>query len=146
MDQSRVWARLLGERFTRSEAAGQPTPLRRAIAHDLEVLLNTRTAIPAQELAGFPHCRDSIVNFGLADFAHLCLASSMDREEICNRLASAIARHEPRLHGVQVRLSDAPDNIDRLSLVIHGRLHGSAQDSMRFDITLQPSSLRYTIR
>lgn len=146
MDQLRVWARLLGARFTRSDATAQPALLRRSIAHDLDVLLNTRTAIPAHELADFPYCRDSVANFGLADFAHFCLASSMDREEICNRLATAIARHEPRLHGVQVQLANGAASINQLNFVIHGRLHTSAQDSIRFDITLQPSSLRYTIR
>lgn len=146
MDQPGVWARLLGERCSKSETISRPALLRRCIAHDLEVLLNTRTAIPAQELADFPYCRDSIANFGLADFAHLCLASSLDREDIGKRLAAAIARHEPRLHGVEVQLCDAPDHINRLRLVIHGRLHGPAQDRMRFDIMLQPSSLRYTIR
>jgi type VI secretion system protein ImpF len=141
MDQISVW-----ERLTRLEATSQPALLRRCIAHDLEVLLNTRTAIPAHTLADFPYCRDSIANFGLADFAHLCLASSMDREEISTRLAAAIARHEPRLRDVQVQLADAPDHINRLCFVIHGRLPASARDSIRFDITLQPSSLRYTIR
>lgn len=141
MDHSSVWARLTG-----IPAGSHAALLQRAIAHDLEVLLNTRTAIPAHELADFPRCRDSIANFGLADFAHLCLASSVEREEICRRLASAIARHEPRLHGVQVQLAPDRDGINRLSFVIHGRLHGAAQDSMRFDLTLQPSNLRYTIR
>lgn len=141
MDHPGVWARI-----TSTQVDNRPALLQRAIAHDLEVLLNTRTAIPAHELADFPRCRDSIANFGLADFAHLCLASSVEREEICRRLASAIARHEPRLHGVQVHLAPDGGSINRLSFVIHGRLHGSAQDGMRFDLTLQPSNLRYTIR
>ena len=74
---STVWDRLIEPI---SPSAGHHTPLplslaqyKRNLARDLEVLLNTRVAILAQELEPYPACRDSIVNFGLADFAQLCL-------------------------------------------------------------------------
>lgn len=120
--------------------------MRRAIARDLEALLNTRTAIPSHELTGLPCCRDSIANFGMADFAQLCSASGADRAALCAQLAAAIARHEPRLHAVRAQLVDTPGTINRLSFVLHGQLRTAAQDSIRFDITLQPSSLHYSIR
>jgi type VI secretion system protein ImpF len=80
---------------------------KRAIARDLEVLLNTRVALSTDELAPYPVCRNSIVNFGLGDFAQLCLTSSEDRKTVCDLLTSAIARHEPRLTQVRARLVEA---------------------------------------
>lgn len=100
---STVWTRLAGQHEAGRLSTAQYT---RMIAHDLEVLLNTRVAIRADELDAYPACKESIVNFGLADFAQLCMSSSEDRKEICDRLAAVITRHEPRLVQVRVRLID----------------------------------------
>lgn len=120
---------------------------KRVLARDLEALLNTRIATLDDALAPFPCCRQSIVNFGLADFAQLCLTSSDDRKEICDRLTAAIARHEPRLEHVRAQLMHQPGVINRLSFVISGRLQAWADDErVRFDVMLEPSSLHYSIR
>ncbi|MFZ3286027.1 MAG: type VI secretion system baseplate subunit TssE, partial [Telluria sp.] len=66
------------------------------VARDLEALLNTRTAISHEALAGYPECSNSILNYGLSDFSHLCLGSSVDRDTICAAVKVAIERHEPR--------------------------------------------------
>lgn len=117
------------------------------IARDLESLLNTRVAIFREELAIYPACRDSIVNFGLADFAQLCLTSSTDRKRICDLLTSAIARHEPRLAQVRARLVEETGMVNRLSFAISGQLRALAEDEhVQFDIMLEPSSRQYTIR
>ena len=148
---SSVWDRLL-EPVHASEGPRRPTRLsqaqyKRAIARDLEVLLNTRVAIRAEDLEPYPACRESIVNFGLADFADLCLTSSEDRKEICDRLTAAIARHEPRLTQVEARLVDEAGAVNRLSFAISGELRALAdEDRVQFDIMLEPSSLHYSIR
>ena len=119
----------------------------RVIARDLESLLNTRIARPADELASFPACRDSIVNFGLIDFAQLCLGTSDDRKAICDGLTAAIARHEPRLRHVQARLVDEAGAINRLSFAISAQLRATGDEGrVRFDVMLEPSSLHYSIR
>ena len=127
----------------------QPTraQFQRAIARDLEALLNTRAAVADEVLAGHPHCRKSIVNFGLADFAQICLTSSDDRKAICERLKAAIERHEPRLDKVRAHLLREPGAVNRLSFVIEGQLRASADDQrLRFDVMLERSSLHYSIR
>lgn len=146
-----VWDRLTG---APDAPAGQQHPdaltlaqYKRAIARDLEVLLNTRSAIPAHELDFYPACRESIANFGLVDFAHLCLTSSDDRKEICDRLVATVMRHEPRLVQVRARLLDGAGTVNRLSFVIAGKLRAlSADRHVQFDLMLEPSSLKYTIR
>lgn len=148
---SSVWDRLIAPIPT--SAAGQkPLQLtlaqyKRAISRDLEALLNTRVAISPEELATYPACRESIVNFGLADFAQLCLTSSTDRKKICDLLTAAIARHEPRLTQVRARLVEEDGMVNRLSFAISGQLRAMANDDrVQFDIMLEPSSLQYAIR
>lgn len=117
------------------------------IARDLEALLNSRTALSPDELAGLPYCKRSILNFGLADFAHLCLTSSDDRKDICDRLQAAIALHEPRLCNVRAQLATESGMVNRLSFVISGQLRSHAEnDPIQFDLMLEPSSQRYSIR
>lgn len=121
--------------------------LKHSIARDLEALLNTRIAIPDGMLAGHPYCVNSIINFGLADFAQRCLTDSVDRKEICDRLQATIARHEPRLSNVRTQLVTEAGAINRLSFVISGQLRDiAAGDRMWFDLMLEPSSLHYSIR
>lgn len=118
-----------------------------AISRDLEALLNTRTLALDEELAAFPKCRNSIVNFGLADFAQLCLSSNEDRKDICSRLKAAIEIHEPRLAGVQVRLARGDSPVNRLDFVISGHLRAIGNgERIEFDATLERSRLHYLVR
>lgn len=146
-----VWDRLI---TPIGPAAGQQGPrelsqaqYKRAIARDLEALLNTRVASTAEELALYPACIDSIVNFGLADFAQLCLTSSDDRKTICDLLTSAIARHEPRLTQVEAKLVEERGMVNRLTFVISGQLRAmAANERVKFDVMLESSNLHYSIR
>lgn len=148
---SSTWDRLIAT-IPATAAQRQPPQLtmaqyKRTIARDLEALLNTRVAISPEELAAYPACRESIVNFGLADFAQLCLTSSTDRKKICDLLTAAIVRHEPRLVQVRARLVEEAGVVNRLSFAISGQLRTLANDDrVQFDIMLEPSSLQYAIR
>lgn len=152
MFNASVWDRLI-------EPGQQGTPqlplahYKRAIARDLEVLLNTRVALTADELKPYPACRDSIVNFGLADFAQLCLTSSDDRKAVCHLLTCAIARHEPRLTHVRARLVEEAGMVNRLSFAISGELraqqyneHDEREARVHFDLMLESSNLHYSVR
>ena len=120
--------------------------LKDAVARDLEELLNTRVALPPGALDAYPECAASIVNYGLIDFAGMCLSSSEDRARICAALKAAIERHEPRLHNVRARLEREAGSINRVGFVISGTLAVmSGGGTVNFDAVLQPSSLRYSI-
>ena len=117
-----------------------------SVARDLEDLLNTRCALPEELLRGYPECARSIVNYGLADFAGLCLSSFDDRARVCAALKAAIERHEPRLRNVQARLEREQGTINRISFAITGTLAGlPLREAVSFDAVLQPSSLHYSI-
>ncbi|KQV85031.1 type VI secretion protein [Massilia sp. Root351] len=137
--------RLMGARSQAAAgaAAGQ---LKEAVARDLEDLLNTRAALPESLLEDYPECAASIINYGLVDFAGMCLSSSDDRARICASLKAAIERHEPRLGQVRTRIELQAGSINRVNFVISGVLAVSpAFEQVNFDAVLQPSTLHYAI-
>ncbi|MGV7210269.1 type VI secretion system baseplate subunit TssE [Oxalobacteraceae bacterium A2-2] len=120
--------------------------LKDAVARDLEDLLNTRAVLPEAMLLPYPECAASIANYGLLDFAGMCLGSADDRARICTSLRLAIERHEPRLRGVEARLQHQPGSINRVSFAISAALHASGgAEAVSFDAVLQPSTLHYSI-
>jgi type VI secretion system protein ImpF len=117
-----------------------------SVARDLEELLNTRCALSQEWMDTYPECMRSIANYGLMDFAGMCLSSSDDRARLCAALKSAIERHEPRLRNVQARLEREAGSINRVNFAIAGTLAGLAHaEPVSFDAVLQPSSLHYSI-
>ena len=121
--------------------------LKERVARDLEVLLNSRSALPQHVLQAYPECAASVLNFGLADFAGLSHSSSEDRQRICASVRQAVERHEPRLCNVQVTLAERNGSVNRIDLVIVGQLraHG-LNEAVSFSAALQPSSLHYSIK
>lgn len=117
-----------------------------SVARDLEGLLNSRSAYSAVDLAQFPNCRQSLMTYGLRDFSSMSLASAYDRAAICQSLEEAIARHEPRLSSVQVRL----DSDGRLGGGLHFTIQAlldlqPAREPVSFDALLQPTTLQYSV-
>ncbi len=141
-----LFDRLLGEHGGAAPARLNLEQLKDAVARDLEDLLNTRAALPEDLLQAYPECSRSILNYGLLDFAGMCLSSSEDRARICASLKAAIERHEPRLRNVQARLEREAGSINRVSFVINATLALPAQtEIVSFDAVLQPSTLHYSI-
>ena len=130
-------------------APGAPVNLEQlkdSVARDLEALLNTRVALPASTLAGYPASRASILRYGVSDFAAFCLSSSADRAAVCASLKDAIEIHEPRLRDVSAALVPEAGSVNRLTFVIHARLAvDSLAEPVNFNAVLQPSSLHYAI-
>ncbi|HEY1150009.1 MAG TPA: type VI secretion system baseplate subunit TssE [Pseudoduganella sp.] len=126
---------------------GETPALKDAIARDLEDLLNTRCALPAHLQRAYPECAASVLNYGLADFAALCVGSSEDRARVCASLRATVERHEPRLRNVQVRLELRQGAVNRVDFAISAVLHApGAREPVSFSALLQPSSLHYSIK
>jgi type VI secretion system protein ImpF len=141
-----LFDRLMGDTLRGRGASMTLDQLKDSVARDLEALLNTRVALPPGLLDGYPHCRSSILNYGLMDFAGLCLSSARDRDAICASLVWAIARHEPRLREVRASLEADRGAVNKLNFVIYGYLHvDGMREPVNFNAVLQPSSLHYSI-
>jgi type VI secretion system protein ImpF len=142
--------RLMGER-THAGANGIVARLsieqiKDSVARDLEALLNTRVAMAPGVLDEYPECRDSIVHYGLIDFAGFCLSNTDDRAAICASLKAAIERHEPRLSNVSAALEMDEGSVNRLNFVINATLDLHPEtEPVNFNAVLQPSSLHYSI-
>jgi type VI secretion system protein ImpF len=120
--------------------------LKDAVARDLEALLNTRSVLQEDDLKLFPECSDSVVSYGLNDFADRSLSSPTDRAYICECLEKTIERHEPRLRNPKASLDMRDEMVNRLNFSITALLVAStSQEPVNFDAVLQPSSLHYSI-
>jgi len=138
-----------GEHTTGNMRAARARALDQALScvtRDLQALLNTRSAICPESLAPYPAVSGSIVNYGLIDFAGMCMSSDSDQQEICNAVRLAIERHEPRLQKVAVGLRPSKGAINRVDFVITARLKGTAlSEPLSFNAVFRPSLQQYSI-
>ena len=118
----------------------------RSVTRDLQALLNTRSALPQALLSPYSAVSNSIVNYGLIDFAGMCMNSDTDQQEICKSVRMAIERHEPRLHKIEVTLRARKGAINRVDFVITAQLKtGSLTEQMSFNAVFRPSLQQYSI-
>ena len=118
-----------------------------SITRDLEALLNTRSALLPDALAGYPEVGASVVNYGLIDFAGMCMTSDTDQKRICTAVRQAIERHEPRLDKVTATLQPRKGAINRVDFVITAQLKNApVADPMHFNAVFRPSLQRYSIQ
>ena len=118
----------------------------RSVTDDLQALLNTRMALPPAALAAYPAVANSTVNYGLSDFAGMCMNSDTDRKEISRAVRLAIERHEPRLHQVAVLLQASQGAINRVDFVITARFkHAPQSGPLSFNAVFCPSLQQYSI-
>jgi type VI secretion system protein ImpF len=118
----------------------------RSVTRDLQALLNTRSALSLASLESYSAVSGSIVNYGLIDFASMCMGSDNDQQEICKAVQLAIIRHEPRLHQVAVTLRPRQGAINRVDFVITARLKGAhLGEPMSFNAVFRPSLQQYSI-
>jgi type VI secretion system protein ImpF len=118
----------------------------RSVTRDLQALLNTRSALSPASLACYKAVSGSIVNYGLTDFAGMCMNSDSDQQKICQAVQLAIQRHEPRLHEVAVTLRSRKGAINRVDFVITARLKsGPLNEPMSFNAVFRPSLQQYSI-
>lgn len=116
---------------------------RQSITRDLMALLNTRANVALQ---GLPAVAASVVNYGLIDFAGMCMTSDTDQQKICTAVRLAIQRHEPRLHKVDVILRPKKGAINRVEFMITAELKsGQSMQPMSFNAVFRPSLQQYSI-
>jgi type VI secretion system protein ImpF len=121
--------------------------LKDAVARDLEMLFNTRAAMPGGVLTAYPEVSKSVLNYGLIDFAGMCLTSDDDRKKICAALRLAVERYEPRLHVVSAALRVDHELVNRVDFVICARLKADVTAKLvQFDAILKPSTQQFSIR
>lgn len=119
---------------------------KRAIASDLEHLLNTRSAASHFLPEIYKQCRTSILGYGLADFSHFSVRNERDRSAVLIAIHRAITSFEPRLKDVEVNYHPARQLEARMAFTISARLSTTqAGETVVFDAFLQPSTRQYQV-
>ncbi len=120
---------------------------KRAVARDLEALLNTRCADLEGQIESYPYASKSMISYGIMDLSSLSFLNPDDRVLLQDKIRIAIDRHEPRLTEIKVTL-DAPRELERMLrfrvdavLKVHPN-----KPPVTFDATLQLSSSAYQVK
>ena len=130
----------------RPTRAAEEEACKQSITRDLIALLNTRSSVPALALAPLNTVCASVVNYGLMDFAGMCMTSDTDQQKICAAVRVAIERHEPRLRNVVVLLTPKKGAINRVEFMIAAELKsGMHNQPMSFNAVFRPSLQQYSI-
>jgi len=121
--------------------------LHAAVQRDLEALLNARrpwASLPNR----FAALRDSILGYGLPDFAAGAFNAMAAREALRREIEQAIRRFEPRLADVSVKLLNRQDSMDPvLRLHIAAVLRGEGADEpVGFETSLDSTTTNLTVR
>lgn len=124
-----------------------PRELERAVARDLEDLLNTRQETLEELPPEFTEVNRSLVTYGLPDFTSLSLFSINDRNRIRRALEQAVATSEPRLERVRVTLEEPRENDRGLRFRIEALLRVEpAPEPVTFDALLQLNTQQYVVK
>ena len=140
-DEPEVSRELLPNRFQNL------SQLKKAVARDLEALLNTRQEILEEISPEFIEVSRSLVTYELPDFSSSSVLSTNDRNRIRRALEQAVATFEPRFERVRVHL-EAPRDQDRtLRFRIEALLRVEpAPEPVTFDAVLRLNTQQYVVQ
>ena len=118
-----------------------------SVRRDLAALLNARR--PWEDLPDrFAALRDSILGYGLPDFAAGAFNAPAARETLRREIEQAIRRFEPRLSDVKVTLLDSRSTMTPiLRIRVAGvlRIPGGDSEPVTFDTALDTASADMTV-
>lgn len=121
--------------------------LKRAVARDLEALLNTRQEALVELPESFAEVRRSLVTYGLPDFTASSLLSLRDRTRMRRALEETIAVFEPRLERIRITVEDPEPHERSMHFRVEGWLRVEpAPEPVAFDTVLQLGTRSYTVQ
>jgi type VI secretion system protein ImpF len=121
--------------------------LKRAVARDLEAMLNTRQEALGELPADLTEVRRSLLAYGLPDFTAFSLMGTRDRARIRRVLEDVIVTFEPRLERVRVTLEESQPNERALRFRVDGWLRVEpAPEQVTFDTVLQLNTRDYVVK
>lgn len=143
------WERTERERELRMQAKRfhNIQDLKRCVARDLELLLNTKREIQDDLSDEFAEVQKSVVMYGLPDFTAASLSNHGDRKRVGRTIEQAITNHEPRLRRVRVTVDDPKVHDRALRFRVDALLHVEpAREMVAFDAVLQLNTQQYQIK
>ena len=137
------------------EVSREPLPNRfhnlsqfkKAVARDLEALLNTRQEILEEVSPEFIEVSRSLVTYGLPDFSSSSVLNTNDRNRIRRALEQAVATFEPRFERVRVHLESPRDQDRTIRFRIEALLRvDPAPEPVTFDAVLRLNTQQYVVQ
>ncbi len=104
----------------------QETTLMASLRRDLTGLLNVRRAA-GMDFGALQIARESVINYGLADFTSYGLQQADRRLQVGALLAECLRRFEPRLENVEVVVMDGISTDLTTHFRVTGQLGGSSK-------------------
>jgi type VI secretion system protein ImpF len=121
--------------------------LKRAVARDLEALLNSRQETLEELPPEFAEVSHSVLTYGLPDFTSMSLRSDRDRNHMRRAVEQAIGLFEPRLTRVRVTVEAPREHDQALRFRIDALLRiEPAPEPVTFDARLQIDIQAYVVR
>ncbi|AVB17099.1 MULTISPECIES: type VI secretion system baseplate subunit TssE [Pseudomonas syringae group] len=118
-----------------------------SIVRDLEILVNTRQSLVANELEGFANLSGTILDYGMPDFTSRSVLDPQDRLLIQRQLEKAISVGDRRFRSVKVQLLAQQTGQRMLTFRVDAVLR--LQDISRqvsFDAVLQVNTQEYKVQ
>jgi type VI secretion system protein ImpF len=100
--------RILAGRRAASRGAITEAKLRREVARDLEVLMNTVNLASTMNLDRVERVRRSILNYGFPDVAHRSI-DEISVDDLRGEIEEVLTRYEPRLVADSIHVSRDPE-------------------------------------
>jgi type VI secretion system protein ImpF len=121
--------------------------LERAVARDIEALLNSRQETLTELPPEFAEVNGSLITYGLPDLTSFSLDIDDDRNRIRRLLEQVIDTFEPRLARIHVTLEGSRAQERGLRFSISALLRvDPAPEPVRFDAMLQVNTQQYTVK
>jgi type VI secretion system protein ImpF len=118
-----------------------------SIVRDLEILVNTRQSLVANDLEGFPILDGTILDYGMPDFTSKSVLDPQDRLLIQRQLEKAVSDGDRRFRSVKVQLLAQQTGQRMLTFRVDAVLR--LQDISRkvsFDAVLQVNTQEYKVQ
>lgn len=121
--------------------------MERAVARDLEALLNTKRETLEELPIEYAEVSRSLVTYGLPDFTSYSLLNGDDRDRIRRAVERAVSNFEPRLQRVKVTMENARESERGLRFRIDALLRiDPAPEPVTFDAFLQLNTQEYVVK
>jgi type VI secretion system protein ImpF len=125
-------------------ASEEARQMKDALCRDLTALLNTRRA-QADFDPSYTESTNSLLTFGIVDFASHNLKSALNQEQVRRSVERAVRQFEPRLSRVAVTMEEPDPLRPALRFQISAVLRMETADPVFFDVTLHRESRRFAV-
>ncbi|MEQ7870816.1 type VI secretion system baseplate subunit TssE [Chromohalobacter salexigens] len=120
---------------------------KQSVVRDLELLVNTRRELVAEELDAWPTLQGTLLDYGLPDFISRGVRSTEDRRLIQRQLERTIEQGDRRFSSVHVQLLNQDSHDRILQFRIEAMLSLSeASQRVAFDAVLQVNTRQYKVQ